>query len=63
MQQYNDALIHLKQSLEICKNVSLNLKTDGNVAGTLNNIGKCLIDMQQYNDALIHLKQSLEIHT
>ena len=61
MQQYNDALIHFKQSLEIKKNVSLDLTTDGNVASTLNNIGNCLMDMQQYNDALIHFKQSLEI--
>ena len=62
MQQYNDALIHLKQSLEIYKNALLNLRTDGNVASTLNNIGNCLRNMQQCNDALIHFKQSLEIY-
>ena len=56
MQQYNDALIHLKHSLEIYKNVSLNLKKDGNVAGTLNNIGMCFMNMQQYNHAFIQLK-------
>ena len=61
MQLYNDALIHLKQSLEIKKNVSLNLRKDSNVAGTRNNNGCCLMNMHQYNDALIHLKQSLEI--
>ena len=59
--QYNDALIYLKQLLEIYKNISLNLRRDGNVPGILNIIRNCLMEMQQYNDPLIRLKQSLEI--
>ena len=61
MHHYEDALIHLKQSLEITKSISLNQRKDPAVARTLNNIGWCLASMHQYEDALIHLKQSLEI--
>ena len=61
MHHYEDALIHLKQSLEITKSISLNQLKDPAVAGTLDNIGSCLRSMHHYEDALIHLKQSLEI--
>ena len=62
MQRYDNALVHLKQSLEIKRNISLDERKDGNIANTLNNVGSCLKKMQRYDDALIHLKQSLEIY-
>ena len=62
MQRYDDALICLKQSLQIRRNISLDERKDGNIAITLNNVGECLMAMQRYDDALIHLKQSLEIY-
>ena len=58
---YDDALSHLKQSLEIYRRILLDERNDGDVAMTFNNVGDCLMDMQQYDDALSHLKQSLEI--
>ena len=62
MQRYDDALIYLKQSLEIYRNTSFDERKDGNIVSTLNNVGDCLMEMQRYDDALIHLKQSLEIY-
>ena len=61
MQRYGDAIDHLKQLLEIYRNISLDEQKDGNIASTLNNVGLCLMNMQRYGDALDHLKQSLEI--
>ena len=43
MQRYDDALIHLKQSLEIDRNITLDERKDGNIAGTLNNVGNLLV--------------------
>ena len=61
MQHYKDGLIHLKQSLEIYRNTSLDERKDGNIARTLNNVGSCLVEMRYcYDNALIHFKQSLE---
>ena len=60
IQQYDDALIHLKQSLEVCKNISFNQQKDDNMAMTLNSIGICWMKMLQYDDALIALKQSFD---
>ena len=51
MHHYEDALIHLKQSLEITKSILLNQQKDPDVARALNNIGNCLIDMHHYEDA------------
>ena len=62
MQQYEDALTHFKQALEIQRNTSLDEWKDGNMARMLNNIGMCLINMQQYEDALTHLKQALDVN-
>ena len=42
MQQYNDALIHLKQSLEIKENLLPNPKKDGEIVAILNSILYCL---------------------
>ena len=61
MHQYNNALIHYKQSHEIYKNSSLNPRKDVDVAMSVNNIGQCLIKVHQCDDALIYLKQALEI--
>ena len=44
IQCYGDALDHLKQSLEIYRNVSLDERKDGNIALTLNNVGNCLME-------------------
>jgi len=41
MQQYDDALSHYKQSLEIKKINSLDEQNDRDIASTLNNIGSC----------------------
>ena len=61
MHRYGDALDHLKQSLEIKRNVSLDERKDGNIASLLNKVSWCLLKMQRYGDALDHFKQSLEI--
>ena len=61
MQRYDDAIIHLKQSLEINRNISLDERKDGNIARTPKNVSNCLMKMQRYDDALIYLNQSLEI--
>ena len=45
IQQYDDALIHLKQSLEVCKNISFNQQKDDNMVMTLNSIGICWMKM------------------
>ena len=62
MQRYDNALTHLKQSLEIHRNISLDERKDGNIARRRNNVGNCLLELQRYNEALNDLKQSLEIH-
>ena len=60
MQRYCDALDHLKQSLEIDRNISLDERKDSNIALTFNNVGWCLMEMQRCGEVLDHLKQSLE---
>ena len=51
VQQYDNALIYLKQSLEIYKSISPTQRKDGNVAMTLHYNRTCLMKMQQYDDA------------
>ena len=58
MQHYDNALIHLEQSLELLRNISHDERNDGNVASTLNNVGNCLLEMQRYDAALTHLNQA-----
>ena len=62
MYQYENALIHFKQSLQIYKSLSPRRRQAVYLAGAHNNIGLCLKGMHQYDGALDHLKQSLEIY-
>ena len=58
---YDDALEFYETTLEIHKDKPSGEWNNGDIAGTLNNVGNCLMKMQLYDDALIHLKQSLDI--
>ena len=59
---YDDALEFYETTLEIHKDEPNGECNNGNIATTLNNVGRCLMKMQRCDDALIHLKQSLEIN-
>ena len=59
---YDDAFEFYETTLEIHEDKPSGKWNNSGIAGTLNNIGICLMRMQRYNDALIHLKQSLEIN-
>ena len=53
MQRFGDVLTHLKQLFEIYRIIGLPVdeRKDGNIAKTLNNVGRCWIKMQRYGDA------------
>ena len=57
-----EALKHLKKSLKVCQNISLNEETDPHVASTLNYLGMCLLDLHQYSEGLDYLQRSLKIY-
>ena len=58
---YDKALKHLKQALEIEHNTTLNADTDRSIALTLHEIGRCHINLFNYNEALSNLNKALEI--
>ena len=62
MHLYDEALIHLKQSLEIFACISLDEQKDTSIAIVLNSIGLCLKEMHQYCDALPYFNRALSIY-
>ena len=59
MHNYDEALTNLNRALEIYQNTTLNADTDRDVAITLQNIGRCHIEMHNYDEALTNLNQAL----
>ena len=52
MQRYGDALVHLKQSLEICRNISLDERKEANIDSTLNNAENRLKNLQRFGNTV-----------
>ena len=56
-----DALPYYCKSLENFQIITLNEKTDPDVAVTLNNIGNCFMDLHRHTEGLEYLHRSLKI--
>jgi len=62
LKQYNNALVHFQQAIEIYQNKVLDGRLAKEYASTLHSAGSCYSDLQQYDKALNHLMQALEMY-
>ena len=62
MNQFNETLDYLKQSLASKEQISLGVDSDLSISVTLHEIGCFLMNMNQLTESLDYLKRSLVIH-